>query len=235
MNALETAKLMLSQVATALDETMLPDVAFVGGCTTGLWVTDEFSRQSIRFTDDVDLIVSVIGKSGWYKLRDRLIDAGFHESKDDVSCRMRLDDLKVDFMPDDEDVLGFSNLWYKDALHTAMPYKLQENLVINVVTPPLLIATKLEAFKGRGNNDPLSSRDVEDILTLFDGRPELNEEIRNSPVELVEYLVLELRQLASIPNFDYAAQSTARNDIDREQLLMQRISSICGEGIQKSD
>ena len=124
---------------------------------------------------------------------------------------------------------------YKDALHTAMPYKLQENLVINVVTPPLLIATKLEAFKGRGNNDPLSSRDVEDILTLFDGRPELNEEIRNSPVELVEYLVLELRQLASIPNFDYAAQSTARNDIDREQLLMQRISSICGEGIQKSD
>ena len=76
---------------------------------------------------------------------------------------------------------------------------------------------------------------MEDILTLFDGRPELNEEIRNSPVELVEYLVLELRQLASIPNFDYAAQSTARNDIDREQLLMQRISSICGEGIQKSD
>ncbi len=74
MNALETAKLMLSQVATALDETMLPDVAFVGGCTTGLWVTDEFSRQSIRFTDDVDLIVSVIGKSGWYKLRDRLIE-----------------------------------------------------------------------------------------------------------------------------------------------------------------
>ena len=71
MNALETAKLMLSQVATALDKTMLPDVAFVGGCTTGLWATDEFSRQSIRFTDDVDLIVSVIGKAGWYKLRDQ--------------------------------------------------------------------------------------------------------------------------------------------------------------------
>ena len=110
MNALETAKTMLAKVANALGESMLNDVAFVGGCTTGLWVTDEFSRQSIRFTDDVDLIVGVIGKAGWYKLRDQLIEAGFRESVDDVSCRMRLDDLKVDFMPDDEDVLGFSNL-----------------------------------------------------------------------------------------------------------------------------
>ena len=110
MNALETAKTMLAKVANALGESMLNDVAFVGGCTTGLWVTDEFSRQSIRFTDDVDLIVGVIGKAGWYKLRDQLVEAGFRESVDDVSCRMRLDDLKVDFMPDDEDVLGFSNL-----------------------------------------------------------------------------------------------------------------------------
>ena len=229
MNALETAKTMLAKVANALGESMLNDVAFVGGCTTGLWVTDEFSRQSIRFTDDVDLIVGVIGKAGWYKLRDQLIEAGFRESVDDVSCRMRLDDLKVDFMPDDEDVLGFSNLWYKDALRTAMPYKLDESLVINVVTPPFLIATKLEAFKGRGNNDPLSSRDVEDILTLFDGRPELKGEIENSSVELVEYLVLEMRRLVSNPNFDYAAQSTARNDAGRERLLMQRISALCGE------
>ena len=59
MNALETAKSMLTRVASALEESMLHDVAFVGGCTTGLWVTDEFSRQDIRFTDDVDVIVSV--------------------------------------------------------------------------------------------------------------------------------------------------------------------------------
>ena len=142
---------------------------------------------------------------------------------------MRLDNLKVDFMPDDEDVLGFSNLWYKEALRTAMPYKLDKYLQINVVSPPFIIATKLEAFKGRGNNDPLSSRDVEDILTLFDGRPELSKEIENSSVELVEYLVLEMRRLVSTPNFDYAAQSTARNDLDRERLLMQRISALCGD------
>ena len=65
-----------------------------------------------------------------------------------ATVSLRLDDLKVDFMPDDEEVLGFSNLWYKDALQTAMPYRLDESLVINVVTPPFLIATKLEAFKG---------------------------------------------------------------------------------------
>ena len=71
---------MLTEVATALDKALLQQVAFVGGCTTGLLVTDNFSRQSVRFTDDVDLIVSVAGKSGWYQLRKQLIDSGFTES-----------------------------------------------------------------------------------------------------------------------------------------------------------
>ena len=168
MDALDTARSMLSRVATALESSLLADVAFVGGCTTGLWVTDAFSRQGIRFTDDVDLIVSVMGKAGWYRLRDQLLASGFSESSEDISCRMRLGELKVDFMPDDEDVLGFTNRWYESALENAVAYELKENLRVNVVSPVYLIATKLEAFKGRGNNDPLGSRDVEDILTLFD-------------------------------------------------------------------
>ena len=116
---------MLTEVATALDKALLQQVAFVGGCTTGLLVTDDFSRQSVRFTDDVDLIVSVAGKSGWYQLRKQLIDSGFTESmNDDVNCRMRLGELKVDFMPDDVDALGFTNQWYAEAFATATPYRL---------------------------------------------------------------------------------------------------------------
>ena len=55
MSAVDVAKVMLSKVAIALDEPLLQNVAFVGGCTTGLLVTDDFSRQGVRFTDDVDL------------------------------------------------------------------------------------------------------------------------------------------------------------------------------------
>ena len=51
---------------------------------------------------------------------------GFRESpEDDIICRMRLPnaligrDLLVDFMPDDEAILNFTNRWYRDALQTA--------------------------------------------------------------------------------------------------------------------
>jgi len=231
VSAVDAATVMLTKVAMALDETLLQKTAFVGGCTTGLLVTDEFSRQGVRFTDDVDLIVDVIGRAGWYQLRGRLIDSGFTESMDDeISCRLRLGQLKVDFMPENEAVLGFTNRWYRDALETAVPYKLQDNLIINIVSPPCFIATKLEAYKGRGNNDPISSHDIEDLLTLFDGRPELTAEIISAPKALSSYISEELRALLARSEFEYALQSAAGNDQQRERLLHQRVTQIA-EGV----
>jgi len=54
-------EVMLQRVADALGSELLREVAFVGGCTTGLLITDDISREAVRFTDDVDLIVHVIG------------------------------------------------------------------------------------------------------------------------------------------------------------------------------
>jgi hypothetical protein len=90
---------------------------------------------------------------------------------------MKLGALKVDFMPDDETILGFSNRLYAKGIETAVETELEERLVIRRLTPPLFIATKLEAYLWRGNNDLVSSRDAEDILSLVDGRQELVSEI----------------------------------------------------------
>ncbi len=219
---------MLVRVATALDELLLAEVAFVGGCTTGLWVTDDFSRQSIRYTDDVDLIVSVVGKSGWYKLRDRLIEAGFSEHPgDSLSCRMRLGELKVDFMPDDESVLGFTNRWYEAALQSAVHWELKDGVFARVVSPVYLVATKLEAYKGRGGNDLLRSRDIEDILTLIDGRPEFLDEVVVAPKAVIAYLSVELNIIQEHRDFAYAVQSAAGADQGREQLIKSRLQKIC--------
>lgn len=227
MSSLDIAVSMLTRVASALDSVLLDNIAFVGGCTTGLLVTDEFSRQQVRFTDDVDLIVNVLSKSGWYQLRDELLARGFSEAiGDTVSCRMRLGELKVDFMPDDAEILGFTNRWYRDALAGALPYQLQRDITIKVVTPPHFVATKLEAYKGRGNDDPLASHDIEDILTLFDGRPELIDEIVQSDTTLAEYIAGELNKLLQVPGFEYAMQSTALNDEAREQVLLARIQQV---------
>jgi len=229
VEALAKSKMMLAVVATALGEEILKEVAFVGGCTTGLLVTDDFSKQSVRFTDDVDLIVTAIGKAGWYQFQEKMRLLGFTESsEDDVSCRMRLGELKVDFMPDDATVLGFTNRWYKQALESANSIQLNDELAIRIVSPVFFIGTKLEAYKGRGNSDPLSSHDIEDVLTVLDGRDELVQEILSSSTELRKYIQVELQDLLKNSLFEYAVQAATASNSEREKILVNRIQKIVG-------
>ena len=125
-------------------------------------------------TGDIDLIVDLAGLHEWAMLLEDLRTKGFVKAaNDDVICRMRLGRLKVDFMPDDEAILGFSNRWYATGIETAQPHILDAGIDIKVLTPPIFVATKLEAFLGRGNNDLYASRDAEDLLLMVDGREEL--------------------------------------------------------------
>lgn len=227
MKAYNQLHQMLVAVARALGNDLLKEVAFLGGCTTGLLLTDKASKEAVRYTDDVDLITHVIGFSDWIKFQTRLKERGFKESiKDNINCRMRLNDLIVDFMPDDEKILGYSNRWYGQALKEAKDYELQEDLTIQLVTPVFFIATKLEAYKGRGENAPLHSRDIEDILNVFDGRAELVEEINQASLNLRSYISKELVSLLEHPDFEYAVQSTAHGQRDREELIFKRLDSV---------
>lgn len=220
---------MIEFVARALGNELLQNVAFVGGCVTGLLITDEFTKEEIRYTDDVDLIVNVAGYGEWAALRERLRTKGFLESMEgeaDITCRMRLGDLKVDFMPDDEAILGYSNRWYADALMAAEEYRLADDLSVKVLTPPYFVATKLEAYKGRGGDDPLASHDLEDILNLIDGRKELLGEIGSADAALRVYIADEIGTLLQHEYFDYAVQSTVRGDEARADIIYERLEAI---------
>ncbi|WP_265497888.1 hypothetical protein, partial [Providencia rustigianii] len=185
MNTINLQKEMLLTVAKALGNELLQQVIFVGGCTTGLFVTDEFTREQVRYTDDVDLIVNITGYAKFAKLQEQLRCKGFKEDPtDDVICRMLLGELKVDFMPIDEQALGFSNSWYKRAAETALDYTIESGIIIKLIRPEYFIATKLEAYLGRGNGDLLSSHDIEDILNLFDGRESIVDDIAHADIEL---------------------------------------------------
>ncbi len=72
MGALTVNRQMLEKVAQALGEELLPTMTFVGGCTTGLLLTDAFASEQGRHTDDVDLIVHVMGYVGFYQLQEQL-------------------------------------------------------------------------------------------------------------------------------------------------------------------
>ena len=139
---------------------------------------------------------------------------------------MRLGDLRVDFMPDDEEVLGFTNRWYKAAVQTATPYELTKEITIQLVTPVYFLATKLEAYKGRGNDDVLGSRDIEDILHLIDGRAELINEVQSAESSVQIYIATELSALFEDSNFEYAVASQSQSNTGREKLIYERLEKL---------
>lgn len=72
---------------------------------------------------------------------------------------------------------------------------------IKLITAPAFVATKLEAFKGRGAGDYLVSHDLEDIITIVDGRVSLLDEVRATPDDLRRYLAAEFQTLVGSQDF----------------------------------
>jgi hypothetical protein len=121
---------------------------FLGGCTTALFITDP-GAPDIRATLDVDCIVDVVSLQTYYQLERELEKLGFKKSiEDGIICRWHIDDLVLDVMPTDHKILGFSNIWYVEALQHQVSHQLTDSLIIQSVTAPYFLATKLEAFKG---------------------------------------------------------------------------------------
>src|SRR5262249_50478798 len=134
---------------------------------------------------------------------ERLRELGFADDQSEGApiCRWAHGEVRLDVMPTDERILGFSNRWYKSAMENAQSVRLEGELFVRVVTAPFFLGTKLEAFKGRGKNDYFASHDLEDVIAVIDGRPSLLDEIRQGPEELTAYIAGETRRLMSNREF----------------------------------
>lgn len=222
---------MLEAVAAALGPDLLERTVFVGGATTGLFVTDDFTMGQVRLTDDVDLITDIMGQGRWAEFEELLRTKGFRNSQEDgIICRMLLGDLKVDFMPDDAAILGFTNRWYALGLETAQDHALSDTTTIRLLTPALFVATKLEAYLGRGDGDPIGSRDIEDILIMLDGRKELIVDTQGAPDEVQKYIAEQLSSLLGQDQFENTVLGNVRGDTERAALVFQRIQDITALG-----
>ena len=165
---------MLELMASRLGP-LLEQLVFVGGCTTGLFVTDPLIPP-VRVTRDVDVITEASSRHDYHLQEEKLRQLGFtpDQSPEAPICRWRIGELLLDLMPTDPAILGFANRWYGDALKQAIPVALPSGQIIRTLTPPHFLATKLEAFHGRGKGDYWGSHDMEDIVCLIDGRREIS-------------------------------------------------------------
>jgi hypothetical protein len=194
----------LDQLIAAADalRPLLPELVFVGGCVTGLLITDEAAGEP-RGTIDVDAIAEITSYAQYAEFGDRLRSLGFSEDTSEGApvCRWIRGGMILDVMPLDERILGFSNRWYKAAMKAFVTRKLRDDLEIRMVTAPYFVATKLEAFKGRGRGDFLGSHDLEDVVSVVDGRETLSAEVRAAGAELSEYVHREIAKLLANPGF----------------------------------
>ena len=103
--------------------------------------------------------------------------------------------------------------------------------MIRVIPAEYFIATKLEAFSGRGNDDYLASHGLEDIVAVIDGRPDIVGELREADEALRNYVRDCIRQLLADADFVDALSGFLPGDGASQQrlpLLKDRLKSLAG-------
>lgn len=191
----------LRQVAEALGD-LREQVVFIGGAVAGLLVTDPLA-DSVRATRDVDAVVNA-NRALFHRIEASVATRGFaRDVSSDVICRWvhKASGVLFDLMPVQPDVLGFSNRWYSYAVETAVPVDLGNGVTIRLVSAVAFVATKLEAFAGRGGGDFLSSHDLEDVLNIVDGREALAAELAAAPADVRQAVAAAFGPLLASPDF----------------------------------
>ncbi len=206
------------------------EMVFVGGCTTGLFITDKGAAE-VRATDDADAIIEVTSYAEYNIFAEKLKKIDFREDTREgaPTCRWVKEETVLDVMPLDEKVLGFTNRWYKPAIEAAKEHEILPGMTIKVISSPYFCATKLEAFDGRGADDYLASHDLEDIITVIDGRAEIIEEISRAPEDVRDYISGKIRGLLNTRQFLDALPGYLLPDEasqGRLRILMERLTQI---------
>lgn len=91
--------------------------------------------------------------------------------------------------------LDFKNSWYSDGIRHAIKYVLPNQEAIRIFTASYFIASKIEAFRDKGNNELKVSRDFEDIVFIIDHREKIIDEIAQANKRVKQYIIEEFAKL----------------------------------------
>ena len=216
---------LLTSIANAMGA-LREQVVFVGGCATGLLITQPLVADA-RATEDVDAIVEVASLVGYHALAAQLMEQGFKQTMADNTPPFRWywNGMQLDLVPLDEKVLGFANRWYKPGFEAAITAALPSGLQLRHLSAPYFMATKLEAFKDRGNDDVYLSHDLEDVITVVDGREELISELTSAPPDVRDFVAHTLGGILRHTDFTNVLPGIVSQST-RTGLVLQRFTSI---------
>jgi len=216
---------LLRAMATALGP-LRERLVFVGGCATGLLLTNPASAD-VRPTEDVDAIIEVASLAGYHAMQALLAERGFKQTMADNTPPFRWfwNRMQLDLVPVDERVLGFANRWYRPGFATAVTTEIAPGLSLRHLNAPHFLATKFEAFNDRGGRDVYLSHDLEDIITVIDGRAELADEIARAEASIHKHVVEQANALLAHPEMANALPGIVAQPI-RAGIVLQRLQHI---------
>ncbi|MDI1249374.1 MAG: hypothetical protein PSV13_10970 [Lacunisphaera sp.] len=191
----------LRAVADRLDGLGL-DYAFVGGSVVNL-LLDHPDLSPARPTDDFDVILEAVTAHRYADIEVKLRELGFdHDMREGAPrCRWVLGNLTVDIMPTEGAFLGLNTTWFPEALATASE-RAFGHVRLKLISPVAFLATKYVAFLDRGDGDHYASADLEDFITVIDGRENIAAEVATAPEALRAYVIDAVRTLLAAPSFN---------------------------------
>jgi hypothetical protein len=127
-------------------------------------------------------------------------------------------------MPIEGGFLGFNTAWFKEALATATEQEFAHTR-LRLVSPVGFLATKYVAFLDRGAGDYYGSPDLEDFVTVIDGREDIVAEVDHAPVELRRYVIDAVQTLTATREFD----ESLPGQIPPDQASLQRLPLLRGK------
>lgn len=208
---------------------LLDELMLVGGCATGLLVTDP-GAAPIRPTVDVDVVVEAASYGMFTAFEARLRDRGFAPGMQpgDPICRWRHGAVVLDLVAT-HPVQGFTNRWYAPAFARTLRAELPSGAVIRHIDGPHFVAAKLDAFLSRGAGDPVTSHDAEDVVLVVDGRATLLDEVRDATPALRAAVREGLRILTGDAWFMEGLQGYFDPAIARERarVVEERLRTLC--------
>jgi hypothetical protein len=208
----------LRAVASRLNQ-LGQNYAFVGGSIVNLLVDDP-ALSTARVTDDVDVILEVLTSERYSETEARLRRLGFaHDTRENAPmCRWTLEGLTVDIMPTEGASLGLNTAWFAEALLAATDKEIAHTR-LRLISPAAFLATKLVAFADRGRGDFYSSHDLEDLITVIDGRSTIVDDVASARSSLRAYIVMTIGSLIENPGFQEALTGHLPGDSGSQKRL----------------
>ncbi len=199
--------IMLQTVANGLG-VLKDEMVFVGGAIAELYA-DNPAASEIRPTIDVDCVIEISSRLQFARMEENLRARGFKNdtSKGAPICRWIYKGIKVDVMPTDSSVLGFSNRWYEEGIETKISKTLPDGTEVFVFPPEYYLAAKFEAHNARGGNDLRQSHDFEDIIYILDNCSYILDNIIVSNPSVKMYLKKECQRLLENSNITEGIES----------------------------